>query len=163
MVHLVGDENLAYAPGYTQKADQVDETLIAGALEAAAGADVVVICAGLTDLDEVEGLDREHMKMPPGHEALIKAIAAAHARVVVGLSNGSPVEMPWAGEVAGILEGYLGGQAGAGAIAGILFGRVNPSGKLAETLLVVGPEGNHLVAGPKRRRITRFDVKRDYT
>ena len=133
MVALVGDGCLTYAPGYTRRADQPDEALIAGALEAAAGADVVVLCAGLTELYETEGLDRDHMKMPPGHDALIQAIAAAHSQVVVVLSNGAPVEMPWVDDVCAILEGYLGGQAGAGAIADILLGRVNPSGKLAET------------------------------
>jgi beta-glucosidase len=136
IVALVGDENLAYVPGYTKSGDEADEALIAEAVEAAASADVVVICAGLTEMYETEGLDREHMKLPPGHDALIEAIAAAHSRVVVVLSNGSPVEMPWVRRVSGILEGYLGGQAGAGAIADILFGRVNPSGKLAETFPV---------------------------
>jgi len=133
MVKLVGEEQLTYASGYTEKGDQADIALIDGALEAAQGADVVVICAGLTDLYEVEGLDRQHMKLPRGQDDLIEAIAAAHPKVVVVLSNGSPVEMPWAQDVSAILEGYLGGQAGAGAIADILYGVVNPSGKLAET------------------------------
>lgn len=129
---LVGEANLAYAPGYTEKG-AVDETLIQQALAAARQADVVVICAGLTDLDEVEGLDRKHLRLPAGHNALIERVSAEHKRVVVALSNGSPVEMPWAARVPAILEGYLGGQAGAGAMADILTGRVNPSGKLAET------------------------------
>ncbi len=151
MVALAGDENLTYAPGYTKKADQADETLIAEALEAAGNADVVVICAGLTELYETEGLDRDHMKMPPGHDALIEALAAAHPRVVVVLSNGAPVEMPWVDSVSAILEGYLGGQAGAGGIADVLFGRVNPSGKLAETFpirLEDDPSHHYFPAGP---------------
>ena len=130
---LIGEDRLTYAPGYTPKADAPDEALIQEAVELARAADLVVICAGLTDLYETEGMDRTHMGMPPGHDALIEALAAAHSKVVVVLSNGSPVEMPWAGDVAGILEGYLGGQAGAGAIADILVGAVNPSGKMAET------------------------------
>ncbi|MCJ7696246.1 MAG: glycoside hydrolase family 3 C-terminal domain-containing protein, partial [Anaerolineaceae bacterium] len=64
---------------------------------------------------------------------LIHALAESHNNVVIVLSNGAPVEMPWAHKVSGILEGYLGGQAGAGAIIDILFGKTNPSGKLAET------------------------------
>jgi beta-glucosidase len=151
IVTLVGDENLTYAPGYTKSGDKADEALIAEALEAAGSAGVVVICAGLTELYETEGLDRDHMKMPPGHDALIEAIAAAHSQVVVVLSNGSPVEMPWVDRVSGILEGYLGGQAGAGAIADILFGRVNPSGKLAETFpikLEDNPSHHYFPAGP---------------
>jgi beta-glucosidase len=132
LVKLTGESTILYAPGYTEKG-AADETLLQEALAAAAQADVVVICAGLTDMDEVEGIDRKHLRLPAGHDALIERIAAAHPRVAVVLSNGSPVEMPWAGTVSAILEGYLGGQAGAGALADILTGRVNPSGKLAET------------------------------
>ena len=133
VLKLTGAEYSPYAPGYTKRGDQADDALIQEALQVVAGTDVVVICAGLTDMYETEGLDRDHMKMPPGHDALITAIAASHSNVVVVLSNGSPVEMPWANNVSAILEGYLGGQAGAGAIADILYGYVNPSGKLAET------------------------------
>lgn len=129
---LTGDGSLLYAPGYTGKGE-TNDALIQEALNAAGQADAVVICAGLTDMDEVEGIDRQHMRLPAGHDALIERIAAAHRRVVVILSSGSPVEMPWADQVPAILEGYLSGQAGASAIAGILTGQVNPSGKLAET------------------------------
>jgi len=151
IIKLVGDEQMTYAPGYTQKGDQADAGLIADALEIAKDVDVVVICAGLTDMYETEGLDREHMKMPPGHDALIDAIAAVHPNVVVVLSNGSPVEIPWADDVSGILEGYLGGQAGAGAISDILYGKVNPSGKLAETFplrLEDTPSQHYFPSGP---------------
>lgn len=133
LAKIIGKSNLSYAPGYAGKADQVDEILIGEALQTAEQADVVIICAGLTDMDEVEGIDRLTMKLPKGHEALINRVAVAHAKVIVVLSNGSPVEMPWANSVSAILEGYLGGQAGAGAVADILTGKVNPSGKLAET------------------------------
>ncbi len=151
IVELVGDEKLTYAPGYTEKGDSADETLIHEAIEAARDADVVVICAGLTDFNETEGLDRDHMKLPPGHDALIHKIAGVHSQVVIVLSNGAPVEMPWASEVPSILEGYLGGQAGAGAIADILFGVVSPSGKLAETFptsLEDNPSYHYFPGGP---------------
>ncbi len=127
------NRNLTYAPGYTEKGDTADATLINEAVESSSKAEVVVLCVGLTDMYEIEGIDRAHMKLPIGHDALIQRIAAAHEKVVVVLSNGSPVEMPWIKAVSAILEGYLGGQAGAGAIADILTGKVNPSGKLAET------------------------------
>lgn len=148
---LDGKENTIYADGYTDKGDVIDQALIEAALESAKKADIVVVCAGLTDMDEVEGLDRAHMKLPAGHDALIHALAAAHHKVVVVLSNGSPVEMPWAGNVCAILEGYLGGQAGAGGVADILTGRVNPSGKLAETFphrLEDNPSHYYFPAGP---------------
>lgn len=71
--------------------------------------------------------------MPENHVQLIEAIAEVQSNIVVVLSNGAPIEMPWIGKVKGILEGYLGGQALGGAIADLLFGDANPSGKLAET------------------------------
>jgi beta-glucosidase len=151
MVKLVGHENIAYADGYTEKGDTADPALIQEALQVASDADVVVICAGLTDLYETEGIDRKHMKMPPGHDALVEKLAAAHEKVVIVLSNGSPVEMPWVNDVQSILEGYLGGQAGAGAIADILYGKINPSGKLAETFplkLEDNPSHPYFPSGP---------------
>ena len=152
MALLLGEENISYAAGYSEKGDVADEALIQEALKASKDADIVVINAGLTDMYEAEGLDRDHMKMPPGHDALIRALAAEHNKVVVVLSNGSPVEMPWANDVSGILEGYLGGQAGAGAIADILIGKVNPSGKLAETFphkLEDNPSHHYFPGGPE--------------
>ena len=133
LANLIGLDNLVYAPGYDERGDQPVGNLIQEAIATAKTADTVVICAGLTDYYEVEGLDRKHMRLPPGHDALIEQISQVHKRVIVVLSNGSPVEMPWAKDVSAILEGYLGGQAGAGALADILVGIVNPSGKLAET------------------------------
>jgi beta-glucosidase len=133
MVRLVGEGTLCYAPGYPERGDVIDEALVTEALAVASEAEVVVVCAGLSDLFEVEGLDRQHMRLPSSHNALIETLVAAHPHVVVVLSNGSPVEMPWEPQVSAILEGYLGGQAGAGAIADILYGAVNPSGKLGET------------------------------
>jgi beta-glucosidase len=152
IVNLVGSENISFAPGYPLKGDQVDDQLIREAVAIAEDAEIVVICAGLTDLNEVEGLDREHMALSQSHDALIDAVAKAHSNVVVVLSNGSPVEMPWVDQVQAILEGYLGGQAGAGAIADILYGEINPSGKLAETFpikLADNPSYHYFPGGPK--------------
>jgi len=133
LVKLVGVDHLIYAPGYTEKGDVIDKVLILEAMNAAEQADVVIICAGLTDMYEIEGIDRTHMRLPAGHDELIQRIASKYKNVIVVLSNGSPVEMPWVDSVPAIVEGYLGGQAGAGAMADILVGHVNPSGKLAET------------------------------
>lgn len=151
MAATVGKANLTYADGYTLKGDVVDESLLEEAVATAKAADIAIVCVGLTDMYEVEGLDRTHMKMPPGHEALVQRIAEVHDNVVVVLSNGSPIEMPWVDDVSAIVEGYLGGQAGAGAVADILSGKVNPSGKLAETFplkLEDNPSYEYFPSGP---------------
>lgn len=122
-----------YAPGYDLYGDQVNDAMIEEAAALAKDADCVVVFAGLTDMYESEGFDRTHMQLPPNHNALIEAVAKANPRAVVVLYNGAPVEMPWIGQVKAVLEGYLAGQACGPATADILFGKVNPSGKLAET------------------------------
>jgi beta-glucosidase len=128
-----GADKIIYAPGYHSKTITVDEALIKEALEAVQGAEVVLVFAGLPDSYETEGSDRKDMRMPAQHNALIEAVAAVNPNMVVVLMNGAPVEMPWHNQVPAILETYLGGQAGGGAVAQLLFGEVNPSGKLAET------------------------------
>ncbi len=125
---------VSYAQGYILDEDRTDENLLAEAVKTAQEADVAVIFAGLPDSFESEGYDRTHMRMPECQNQLIEAICKVQKHVVVVLQNGSPVEMPWADKVEGILESYLGGQAVGGAQVDILFGLVNPSGRLAETL-----------------------------
>lgn len=122
-----------FAPGYDKKSDKPDDKLIEEAVAVAKKADIAVIFAGLTEAYETEGFDRSNMAMPESHNALIEAVADACDKVVVVLSGGSPVTMPWFDKVQGVLNGYLGGQAGGSAIVDLLLGRVNPSGKLAET------------------------------
>ena len=122
-----------YAKGYSIDTDRVNPELQAEAVALAKKADVAVLFVGLTDAYESEGYDRSHMRMPENQNALIDAVCAVNDRVVVVLHNGSPVEMPWADKVGGILEMYLGGQAVGGATVDLLFGAVSPSGKLAET------------------------------
>ena len=151
MVKITGEECILYADGYIEDSDIPDEALIQEAVSTTAKADVVVVCVGLTRKYETEGVDREHMQMPPSHNELVSRLAQVHDKVIVVLSNGSPVEMPWVNEVPSILEGYLGGQAGAGAIADILYGKVNPCGKLAETFpirLADTPAYHYFPGGP---------------
>jgi beta-glucosidase len=141
-----------YAPGYDLATDEVDEDLAAEAIAAAQQAEVVLLFAGLPDRYESEGFDREHLRLPENHIQLIQRVAAANPNTVVVLSNGAPVEMPWLGAVKAVLEGYLAGQAGAGGLADVLFGKVNPSGKLAETFplqLQDVPASQNFPAGPK--------------
>lgn len=126
--------NVDYAKGFPSDRDLYDEALAKEATAKAAEADKAVIFAGLPDSFESEGYDRQHMKLPDCQNRLIKEILRVQPNTVIVLHNGSPVEMPWLSEVKGVLEAYLGGQAGGSAVANILFGKANPSGKLAETL-----------------------------
>ncbi|NWK69351.1 glycoside hydrolase family 3 C-terminal domain-containing protein [Bacillus paramycoides] len=125
--------NILFAQGYDLASDDIDGNMINEAKKVAERADTAVLFVGLPDRYESEGFDRKHLQMPENHVQLIEAIAEVQSNIVVVLSNGAPIEMPWIGKVKGILEGYLGGQALGGAIADILFGDANPSGKLAET------------------------------
>jgi beta-glucosidase len=125
--------NVVYADGYNLENDVVDQDLINEAVDVAKDADKVVIFVGLPDRYESEGYDREHLRIPDNHIELIDAIEQVNKNIVVVLSNGAPIEMPWLHKVKGLLEAYLGGQAVGGAIADVLFGEVNPCGKLAET------------------------------
>jgi len=128
-----GNAEILYADGYKMDSEEIDQSLIQKAVEIAKSSNVAVIFAGLPEHYESEGYDRKHMSLPDSHNQLIQEITKVQPNVVVVLSNGSPVEMPWVNSVKGILESYLGGQASGGAVADILFGVVNPSGKLAET------------------------------
>ena len=110
-----------------------DKNLLIQAVEAAKNAEKVVVFAGLTDIYESEGFDRENMKMPEGHVELIEKISKINDQVIVVLMCGSPVEVSWIDKVSAVLYAGLPGEAGGEAIAELLFGKVNPSGKLAET------------------------------
>jgi beta-glucosidase len=125
--------NISYAQGFNDDKDETDDVLLQEAIEAASKAKVAVIFAGLPDAFESEGFDRSHMRIPNCQNELIARIVEVQPNTVVVLHNGSPVEMPWAKEVKGIVEAYLGGQAVGAACADILFGKVNPSAKLPET------------------------------
>lgn len=126
--------NITYAKGFSSEKDEYDEVLVNEALLAAKSADKVVVFAGLPESFESEGYDRKHMRLPECQNQLISEILKIQSKVIVVLHNGSPVEMPWVDDVQGIIEAYLGGQAAGEAIFDILYGNVNPSGKLAETL-----------------------------
>ena len=125
---------VSYVEGFSSSKDIYDEKLAAEAVEAAKKADKAVIFAGLPDSFESEGYDRSHMRLPECQDRLIREIAEVQPNTIVVLHNGSPVEMPWKDDVKGLLEAYLGGQAGGSAVVNILYGKVKPSGKLAETL-----------------------------
>ena len=129
--NVYGD--VLYAEGFSAEEDKIDEQLMMQALKTAESAEQVVVFAGLPDSFESESYDRSHMNLPQCQNILIQKLAELGKPVVVVLHNGSPVEMPWADQVEGIVEAYLGGEAVAEALIRILYGEVNPSGKLAET------------------------------
>ena len=122
-----------YAQGYEPLKSADDAKAITEAVSIAKNAEVAVVFAGLPPIIESESFDRENLAMPAQHDALITAVAAANPNTIVVLFNGAPLLMPWLDEVRAVLEVYLGGQAGGGAIVDILYGDVNPSGRLAET------------------------------
>ena len=126
-------EKIVYAKGFEAYKDEVDEKLFEEALSAAKSADKVVIFAGLPDSFESEGYDRDHMRLPNCQNILIERIAETGKSVTVVLHNGSPVEMPWVDSVDSVVEAYLGGEGVGEAVMNILYGNVNPSGKLAES------------------------------
>lgn len=133
MLELLGDARLSYAPGYEPVYSEKDVALLDEAVGKARGAKVAVVFAGLPETYESEGFDRQHMRLPAQHDALIEAVCAANPNTIVVLCNGAPVEMPWVEQPRAILECYLGGQAGGSAVVDLLFGKINPCGKLAET------------------------------
>ena len=104
------------------------------AVEIASKADAAVLFMGLNNLIEGEGVDRGDMLLPQEQDELIKAVSAVCKNTIVVLINGTPVNMEkWVDEVPAIMEAWYSGQEGGNAVANIVFGDVNPSGKLSVT------------------------------
>lgn len=124
-----------YAPGFVLADAEGAEQHRREAVSVASGAGVAIVFAGLSDREESEGFDRTTLSLPGAQIAVIREVAAVAERTVVVLSNGGVVSLEgWHDEVDAIVEGWLLGQAGGSAIADVLFGVVNPSGHLAETI-----------------------------
>lgn len=120
-----------YAQGFDRRKPNPDQKLIDEAVRVAEAAPVVLLCVGLDEIAESEGMDRSNMELSKGQRELIEAVCKVNRNVVLVLSGGSPFVIP--GSFRAAIHGYLGGQAGAGAMADALLGKVNPSGKLNET------------------------------
>ncbi len=130
---LAGDAALSFSEGYPAD-DSLNQGLIDEAVTNARSAEVALLYLALPEWKESEGYDRPDLDLTPQQVALIKAVGAAQPNTVVILNNGAPVVVSdWIASIAALLEAWMMGQAGGGAIADILFGKVNPSGKLAET------------------------------
>jgi len=109
------------------------DALLVEAVAGAKSADVVLVFVNTENGYDGEGSDRRTLDLAPGHNALVSAIAAANPNVAVIVASPDAVVMPWLGEVASVVEMFFSGQAMGGGIADILFGKVNPSGKLTST------------------------------
>ena len=125
--------DFTYTKGYDINDEAIDMDLINEACDIANTADTVIIMAGLPENYESEGFDRPHMRLPDSQNYLIKKVTETTQNIIVILSGGSPMEMPWIEDIQGLIHTYLGGQAGASALLDVLFGNVNPSGKLTES------------------------------
>ena len=127
-----GLNSVGYAKGFDRQG-KPDEALKAEAVLLAKNANVVLLCMGLDEIKESEGIDRADMKLAENQLELLAAVAAANPNVVVLLSAGSSLESDWVKDCKALVYGCLGGQAGAGALVEVLTGAQNPCGKLAET------------------------------
>ncbi len=125
--------NYEFAPGYTLQGNGLDKLLLEEAKTLASKMDKVVLVIGLTDEYESEGYDRQHLSIPLGHSQLVEEIASVNKNVIVILQIGSPIVMPWLDKCQAVVNAYLGGEAAAPAIINVLYGIINPSGRLAET------------------------------
>ncbi len=126
-----GDKvQIVYEPGC---ADAPSANLLEKAVKAAAGADVALVFVGTNEKIETEGVDRKDMNLPPGQNELVSRVAKANPKTVVIMNNGSPLNMPWIDSVPAVVDALFPGQECGNAIANIIFGLVNPSGKLPDT------------------------------
>ena len=127
-----GLNSVGYAQGFDRQG-KADQALQDEAVLLAKNAKVVLLCMGLDEIKESEGIDRADMQLAQNQLDLLAAVAAVNPNVVVLLSAGSSLESQWIKDCKALVYGCLGGQAGAGALVEVLTGAQNPSGKLAET------------------------------
>ena len=126
-------EMIGYCAGY-ERSGKPNKAYLDEAVSQAKMADVVILCIGLDESSESEGLDRTHIGIPAVQKQLLDAVTAANPNVVAVVSAGSVIETDWVEQCKAVVHGYLGGQAGAGAMLEVLTGWQNPCGKLAETI-----------------------------
>ena len=122
-----------FAKGFSRVDPHPQKDLIEEAVKLAQGNEIVLLCIGLDEIAESEGMDRLSMELSKGQQALIDAVAQVNRNIVLVISGGSPFVMPESGKYRAAIHGYLGGQAGSSAMVDAIIGKVNPSGKLNET------------------------------
>jgi beta-glucosidase len=131
----ISTSDVKYSQGYHIESDESDEILLTQAVEVAKNADKIILFIGLPDSYESEGFDREHIHCPANQLEVLDELSKVHDNIIVVMYNGSVVEMDsWRDKTAAIVECWLGGQAVGGAIVDVLYGIVNPSGRLTETI-----------------------------
>lgn len=128
-----GGKLVSFAKGFAMDRDCLDKGMVEEAIQLAKESDKLVVCMGLPESYETEGLDRAHLNLPAIQLEFLEKMLPFNENIIVVLNNGAPVAMPFKDRVKGIVEGYLLGQAGGAAVAEMLYGVTNPSGKLAET------------------------------
>lgn len=153
---LSSQPNITYAQGYQLEKDEILPALEDAAVAAARDAEVAVIFAGLPDSFESEGFDRTHLDMPACQNHLIERICQEQPNTVVVLHNGSPIQMPWLSEIKGVLEMYLAGQTSGAAAMDLLFGKITPSGKLAETFPLRLEDNPSYLSFPGNRKTVSY-------
>ena len=158
ILDVIGSTDLdvvAYEQGYIRNR-KPNQKLTKAAVELAKKADIVLFFGGLDEISESEGLDRTHMSMPAAQETLLNELTTVNKNIIVVLSAGSAIEMPWYPYVKGIVHGYLGGQAGASAMLNVLTGKVNPSGKLNETYPIYYEDTPAYAYYPSKERSSEY-------
>ena len=155
MVGSSGLNYVGYEPAFP-RAGGSDADLLARAVDLAGRADIVLLCLGLTELRESEGMDRPHMRLDPAQVEVLEQVSAVNPNVVVLLSCGSPVEVPWLDRCRALVWLGLGGQAGAGAALDVLTGTMCPSGRLAETWPVRAEDVPGMDSYPARGRCSLY-------
>ena len=132
---IIGDYDLnvlGFEAGYPRHG-ATDATLCRTAAELAGKADIVLMYLGLDEIAESEGLDRSTLSLPQCQIDALKAVSAANPNVIIVMSAGSAVEMPWLSQCRALVHGYLSGQGGARAMLRVIMGEINPSGRLSES------------------------------
>ena len=155
---VIGDFPLnvvGFAPGYPRHG-KTDDAMIEQACALAKTADYVLMYLGLDEISESEGLDRSTLAIPACQVAALKAVCGANPNVIVVMSAGSAVEMPWLNCCKALVHGYLCGQAGAGAVLKVLLGEVNPSGKLSESYPVKYEDCSSAPYFPAKERTVEY-------
>ena len=147
----IGLKALRLGIGRLTSDDELDE-----AVKLAANADVAIVCAGLSGEWDTEGMDRPHMDLPGRQNELVARVAAANPQTVVVLQTGGPVTMPWLHDVAAVLQAWYPGQECGNSIADVLFGAVNPSGRLPQTYPRLLNHNPTTLTYPGERGVARY-------